>query len=559
MVRKILEFIHKEIRGLHEAAYLLAAFALFSQMLGLIRDRLLAHFFGAGTTLDVYYAAFRIPDFIFAGLASMVSLYVLIPFLAERNGTVAGSAARDFIKEMFSAFLLAIALVSLLAFLFTPFLMTRMFPALISSEGDSLILLTRLLLLQPILLGISNIFGSVTQIYGRFALFAVSPLFYNLGIIAGALFLYPLFGIGGLGAGVIAGALMHAGIQLPFIIKNGFAGLKLPALSTLLRVVRLSLPRTLALSATQLALLVLLAFGDTIGEGAIAVFTLASNIQAVPLSIIAVSYSVATFPILSRLFSKGEHEQFLTNVATAARHIIFWSMPALTLFIVLRAQIVRVVLGSGQFNWEDTRLTAAALALFSLSLVAQGLSLLFARGYYAAGNTRKPLFINLGTAALTVLFALLFLHLFQTNVVWKYFFESLLRVEGISGTEVLALPLGYSLAALLNVTSFWIFFERDFSRLGRALRRSFLQIFAASIVAGFAAYRILQVFGEIFDLDTFLGIFTQGFLGGVGGVAVWVIVLVVLKNDELHEVLMTLRGKIFKAKTVAAEENPTQI
>jgi len=115
MVRRIFNLIHKEINGLHEAAYLLGAFALLSQILALFRDRLLAHFFGAGAVLDTYYAAFRLPDIIFVAIASIVSVYVLIPFLAEKS-SISKLKEKEFINTIFSAFFLIIITVSVIAF-----------------------------------------------------------------------------------------------------------------------------------------------------------------------------------------------------------------------------------------------------------------------------------------------------------------------------------------------------------------------------------------------------------------------------------------------------------
>ena len=102
MVKKFLTFLGRESGGLHEAAYLLAAFAFLSQILGLVRDRLLAHNFGAGLDLDLYYAAFRIPDFLFVSIASLVSVSVLIPLLVERIDDKEKS--RIFVNNVFSFF-----------------------------------------------------------------------------------------------------------------------------------------------------------------------------------------------------------------------------------------------------------------------------------------------------------------------------------------------------------------------------------------------------------------------------------------------------------------------
>jgi len=566
MVRRIFNLIHKEINGLHEAAYLLGAFALLSQILALFRDRLLAHFFGAGAVLDTYYAAFRLPDIIFVAIASIVSVYVLIPFLAEKS-SISKLKEKEFINTIFSAFFLIIITVSVIAFIFapwlmifTPWLMKLFFPGLVdTAQFADLILLTRVLLLQPIFLGISNLFASITQIHRKFVLYALSPVLYNVGIIIGIVFFYPSFGFMGLGLGVVLGAVLHLAIQIPFIVKNKF----LPKITLSIvgtrfndvkKVIFLSLPRTLALSAHQISLLFLISFASLMASGSIAVFNLSFNLQSVPLTIIGVSYSVAAFPTLAKMFSNGQKKDFLEQVLTASKHIIFWSFPAIVLFIILRAQIVRVILGSGEFDWADTRLTAAALALFAVSIAAQGLVLLFVRGYYAAGNTKKPLILNLISAGLVILFAFGLGKLFAGSPTFQYFIESILRVEGIEGTSVLMLPLGYSIALILNAIAFWVMFQKDFKSFSVSLSKTFFQSLSASIIMGFVSYEFLNVFDDLFDIDTFWGIFSQGLFAGIVGIATGVMMLVLLGNKEIGEVWKSLHSKFWRADTVAVEQ-----
>jgi putative peptidoglycan lipid II flippase len=227
------------------------------------------------------------------------------------------------------------------------------------------------LLLQPILLGISNLFANLTQLRHRFLLYSVSPLLYNLGIIFGIVAFYPQMGLPGLGWGVILGAALHAAVQAPFFFREKVER-TLPfkeTLKILSEVLILSVPRTLSLAAGQFTLLCLVALASLLTVGSISVFTFASNLQAVPLTIIGVSYSVAAFPTLARFFQGGRHTEFVAHIEGALRHIIFWSIPATVLIIVLRAHLVRAVLGAGAFDWSATRLTAAALALFVISLL----------------------------------------------------------------------------------------------------------------------------------------------------------------------------------------------
>lgn len=554
MVRRALTILHGEIRGLHEAAYFLGLFALFSAILALIRDRLLAHYFGAGEILDVYYAAFRIPDIVFVSIASIVSIYVLIPFLSKEEDD--NLQQRRFIGHTLSAFLFFISIISIILFFLVPYILPYLFPGLVSSEYfDSLILLTRILLLQPILLGISNIFGSVTQVYGRFILYGIAPLLYNLGIIIGVLLFYPVFGIIGLGYGVVLGAILHVGIQLPFMTVKGFLSRITIRLNftEIKKIVLLSLPRTLALSAQHIALLVLISLASLMSEGSITVFSFSFNLQAVPLTIIGASYSVAAFPTLARLFSNGNRGEFLEHVLIAARHIIFWSTPIVILFIVLRAQIVRVILGSGAFDWADTRLTAALFALFILSLIAQGLILLFVRSYYASGKTRLPLIVNVISASLTVLFAFVFLELFRSVPMFQYFFESLFRVEGIPGTEVLMLPLGYSLGMIVNAGIFWFLFQRDTHKFTKPVLRVFFEVLSASVVMGFVTHQFLNFFDNIFDINTFWGIFAQGFFSGILGIISGATLLILLDNREIKEIRGSLIRRFWKTKVIGGE------
>lgn len=557
MVKRLLQLLDREQRGLHEAAYLLGFFALLSQLLGFLRDRLLAAEFGAGAALDVYYAAFRVPDFIFIVSASAVSLSVIIPFLSRKMAE-GKDAARAFLDSIFTAFFLCIIAVSVAAFFAAPFLAVTLFPGFSEGAQTDTALLMRIMLLQPILLGLSNLFASVTQLSRRFLIYAVSPLLYNAGIIAGILFLYPVLGISGLAWGVVLGALLHFLIQIPAIMRQGFLPWFMLRLrfSELREVLALSLPRTLALSAQNISVLALTALGSLFGVGSIAVFNFAWNLQSVPLAIVGASYSLAAFPTLAGLWSAGAREKFLETVSASVRHILFWSLPALVLFIVLRAQIVRTVLGAGAFDWADTRLTAAAVALFAVSVAAQSLSLLFTRAYYAAGKTKVPVVVSLFGAAFIIGFSFLFVRWFAEASLLRYFIESLLRVSDIAGTEVLMLPLAYSLGVSGSAIAFWLLYERQFARMPTALR-SFWQSFAASVIMGFVAYLLLNVFDDVFALQTALGIFSQGLLAGLGGIAVGATVLYFLGSQEIREVWRTLHHKIWKAKVIGPDPTDT--
>ncbi|MDP3661282.1 MAG: lipid II flippase MurJ [bacterium] len=562
MVKRLLALLHKDVRGLHEAAYLLGAFALLSQVLALLRDRLFAGTFGAGEILDSYYAAFRIPDLILVGAASIVSASILVPFLVEKMEKDEDGGKR-FVDGVFSTFFIGIAAVSLAAFFLTPFLVRTFFPAALISEEffNTTVTLTKIMLLQPIFLGISNLLGSIVQARRRFFVYAVSPLLYNIGIIFGVVFLYPLFGTSGLAWGVVFGAALHFAVQIPIVVRAGlFPRFSFSwKFSELRRIVAASLPRTAALGVSNIVTLFLLYLASSIGAGSIAIFTLAWNVQSVPLSIVGISYSLAAFPTLVRLFSKDGNGAFFSAVSTSFKHIVFWSLPATALFIVLRAQIVRVVLGAGAFSWTDTRLTAAALALFAISIVAQGLILLLVRAYYAAGETSRPLLVNVFAGALTVGLGYWFALWFSHSSSFRFFIEALLRVTDVAGTGALALPLAYSIGALVNLSLLWRLFSVRYGSLWSASRRTICESIGASVIAGAVAYGGLNFFDTLFNLESVFGVLMQGLLAGMLGIAAWAAVLYALKNRELAEAWATVHHKIWRSHPIAPDpvENPT--
>lgn len=552
MVKKFFNIFNKEIKGLHEAAYLLAIFAFLSQVLALFRDRILASTFGTTHTLDIYYSAFRIPDFIFVTIGSLVSLSVLVPFITDKLNS-SKEEAQDFIKNIFLFFSLLIIFSSIVVFFLIPYIAPMIFKGLDSSA--ELVQMSRILLLSPILLGLSNFFASITQVGKRFLVYALCPLFYNFGIILGIFFLYPMFGIYGLAFGVILGAFMHLGIQLPFVFESGLfkiSSLKIN-FNQIKKVVLISIPRTLTLGMTQLSIIALLGLASYMKDGSITIFNFAMNLQSVPLSIIGVSYSVAAFPMLAKCFSCGNKDEFLSHIVSGARHIIFWSIPVSILFVVLRAQIVRTIYGAGEFSWTSTKLTAAALAIFAISVVAQSLVLLFIRGYYAMGNTKKSLYTSILTGVFSVGFSYMFIKIYEASNFFKYFIENLFRVEDMQGSKILMIALGFAFAQIINCIILWCYFEKDFKGFSVPLFKTLFQSFSASVIMGFVAYLGLNIFDNIFNINTLIGIFMQGVCSGILGIIAAILVLKVLKSEELDETWSALHNKFWKVKTIVPD------
>ncbi len=547
--------IKTSFNGVNAAALLLGAAGLLSRLLGILRDRLLASEFGAGRELDLYYAAFQIPDFMVMlfvlGAGSAAILPIFQEYLLRDK-----EEARRLIYDLSGFFLVGSILVAAFAFFTAPFLVEFIAPGFSVEDKSLTSTLTRLMLLSPIFFGLSGIFSSVVQSFQRFFVYALAPLLYNLGIIIGIFFFVPIFGILGLGWGVILGSLLHLGIhwltvrELGFSMSLGFGRIS----DGVRRVLRLSFPRVLSLSLSQLTGVVLIAFGSTLAEGSIAVFQLSQNLYFMPVGIFGISYAVALFPRLSRAYIAKEAKVFFDELHLGIRSILFWVMPTMVLFIVLRAHIVRVALGAGQFSWEDTRLTAALLAIFSLSLFANALMSLLIKGFYALENTWRPLFINLTSSLVSVISALSLVKLLGGGSGFSLFFSAILRVSDLPDIRVMGLATGFAIGSFLNgVLLYGALRKLARERFGEEYKFSrgpLAKIIFSSLLAGGAAYFVRISFAETLPLISFATVLLQGALAGLVGFAVYFASLFLLQEEDVYSLRHLVRGRLFRLRSL---------
>lgn len=555
MVKRLLKLFHYEFGGLHNAALVLALSSSVSAALGLFRDRLLAGTFGAGESLDIYYAAFKIPDFIYNIISlSLVSITALIPFFLEKISASSGDG-RKYLNNIFSIFFAAMAFLSAVIFFAIPFLIDIVAPGFSSEAKHQLIILSRLLLITPFIQGLSNLLATIVQSFNRFFIYALSLTVYNIGIIFGIIFLSKGMGLKGIALGVIIGALLQVLIQIPSCLKLGF----LPRLifkinfSDIFKTMKLSFPRTIGLGFNQILMIFITALASFLSAGSIAIFNLSYNLQYVPLTVIGLSYSTAAFPTLARLFVNNQKEKFLEYTTVAMRQILFWSIPATVLFIVLRAQIVRVIYGYGQFGWRDTRLTAAALGLFSVSVAGQAIILLLTRAFFAAGRTKKPIVINAISSVFIIAGIFISMQAINLSAAGKFLFGKILRVEDIKDMDVLILPFVFSVGMIINSILLVKVFQKEFGEIWPSVKNTFFQVMVASLLMGAVTYLSLSVLDKIFNIKTFVGIFFQGLVSAVFGMGFWYVALNAAKNKELKEITGSLRKKFWKEPVIAPE------
>jgi putative peptidoglycan lipid II flippase len=546
MIKKI--FL-KQQNSVVSAAMVVAFFGLVSRVLGLLRDRFLAARFGAGEELDIYFAAFKIPDFVYNvfiwGAVSAVLIPIFLDILHQDK-----ERAMKFLNLVLNDFLwIAIGLAFVLI-IFTPQLMLLISPGFGPEKMERAITLARIMLLSPLLLGVSNILSSLLQAFKRFFVYSLSPVFYNLGIIAGIFFFVPSFGVKGLAFGVVLGAMLHLLIQLPAVRHLGFSykavfSLKDPELK---KASRLIIPRSMAIISSQVNSVIIVSIASFLSAGSIAIINFANNLQSVAIGLFGIPFSIAVFPVLSSLFAQKKEEEFSSNFTRTLKRVLFLTVPVGFTFVLLRAQIVRLVLGSGQFDWSDTKLTAAVLGLFSATVFFQSIVPLFLRGFYSIQNTKTPFWINISCDALNILSALLFIRLFRYSQ-FSDLFRQIMKLEGVRDVSILALPLSFSLVSIVNVAVLYTFFKKHILIQDRkGLFAYFYKIFFFSAVGYFVMFWSLRLPVRLFELDTFFAVLIQAVFAVCVGAVVYFALCFAANIGEAKELagaILKLNKKIF--------------
>ena len=527
MLKKIFK-LQKTIAG---GAMIIALFSVFSRLLGLLRDRFLSSSFGAGQVLDAYYAAFRLPDLVFNTLVLGALSSAFIPVFLKywrRNKEEAWQITSGVLNVLF----LIVLFCAIIFFILAPSIINYMVPGFTPETKALTVSLTRIMLIGTLFFTLSNVVGSVLNSFQRFLSYSLAPVMYNLGIIFGILVLVKKTSLGftGLGWGIALGAALHFLIQIPALMRTGYRWQPIfkfnhPAIK---KISILMLPRCFGLAVSQFNFIVTTFIASGITIGAVAIYNLAFNLINFPVSIFGISLAISIFPILSRSFAEGNKSSFVEHFSKTIRRIFYLIIPATVLFLALRAQIVRLILGAGVFTWRDTVLTANTLGWFSVSLFAQSLIPIFARAFYATQNTKTPVKIAV--------------FCFIVNIIGCLILGSLIGVGGLA--------LAFSIASIINFGLLYFYFDKKIFPLpSKEILVSVLRITGLSIAMAVVVQAIKYLVGPLVNMQTFIGVFIQTVSAILGGILFYLITTLAFRFNEV-EIITQIAVKKVKNKKV---------
>jgi len=402
------------------------------------------------------------------------------------------------------------------------------------------------MLITPILFTLSYIFSGWLQYFGRFLAYSLAPVLYNLGIILGIIFFVPILGINGLAWGVVLGAFLFLLIQIVaaktmnyhyspiFNLKN--FGIK--------KTIQLMVPSSLGNGLSQANLIVITALASTLSFGSLTIFTFSRNIYSLPASMIGAPFAIAIFPILSKKWHMGLKKEFLDNFSLALKQVLFLTIPLSILMFLLRAQIVRIILGAGLWGWQETRLAAGSLGILSFSIFAYSIIPVFQKAFYSLQDTKTPTLLQVLACALSIISSIIFLFLLKFPNIFNRNLANLLKLRGIDNIQVIAFSLAFAISNFFQAIFLFLIFIRKIDLKGlRWFFSSLKNILIISFLMAGAVKIILVPLADIFPLTTFFGVLAQTIFAFLFAVLVYIFLAIILRMPEFYTLIDSILKK----------------
>lgn len=459
-----------------KAALTTTTFLLLARILGFIREVVIAKLFGATRLVDIYVAAFTIPDILFFLLSGGALSSAFVPIYTQYLTENKEEEARRILSSILSLFSLALLFVMGISEIFAYPLVKMVVPHFPSQDLSYCVFLTRLMLPSVIFFVLGGIFTGAAYCHGQFLIPTLSGVIYNALIIMGGLFLGPTLKVTGLSIGVVAGSfignfllqiwyILLKGVKPRFILDYRHPGVR--------RVFIIMLPIIFSLSVSQLTVVINRVLASGLGAGAIAGLNYANRLTQFPLGIFGQALGIAVFPTLSALSAQGKLGELRRTSSLAIRTLFFLNIPFSLFFILFGLPIVQFVYQRGAFTYQDTLLTAPILAFYAIGLPALSASQIANRTFYSLQDSLTPLFCGVASVALCAVLNVLLVGPFGVkglafaSSISAYFNIFLLlwflrpRLQGVEGKELVVSFVKITTLCLLVSLPFHFLFSHN--------------------------------------------------------------------------------------------------
>lgn len=538
-------FFKKRQEDILSAAFVIIVSVAISRLLGLIRYRLLASYFGDDIRLlDSFIAASIVPDSIFEILIFGTIALAFIPVFSKFLSRDKLARAWIFSSTMITLGALIFVAVSLIIFIFAGPIAGLVAPGIVAKDPLAQPLIARLMqvmIAAQLFFVISIFITGILQSFQRFLVPALASVFYNIGIIISIIFLSPVLGIYAPAVGMIIGALLHLVFQLPlalslgFTLKPNFDFKSKEVVETLF----LMWPRSIALALFRLVDIINIALASVATFGSIVAFNFAQVLGNVPIALFAASIAQAALPSLSIEFNAKRKEQFKAIFTRSLHQILFLILPAAAILAILRIPVVRLVFGAREFPWEITVLTGKTLIAFSVGIAAQATSLLITRGFYAVRDSLTPVKVNVATVTVNIAASLFFVLVLKLSIIY--------------------LALSYSFAQILNAILLFYLLDRKIGFAKKELIWPVAKMLSISLLMAISLYIPMKLLDQlVFDTTRTVGLILLTTIAATVGLAVYAFLSWIFKVREVA-VFYELAKKVIFLPSRLKSPAPTTI
>lgn len=481
LLKKGIGAITSKQTSIFSAAFFIMLTTWFAYLLGFVKYRFFAIMYGESMgELGVFFAAFKIPDFIFQVFIASALTSAFIPVFSDYLTKDDTKAANKFASSLMTLGTTVYVVFAIIVAIFAPYITSFIAPGLTAEETALMTSITRIVIFSQIFFILGTIATGILQSLQHFLLPGIALALYNLGIIIGVVLLEPYFGIYGAVVGVFIGAFLYFVLQIPLLAKSGYTFRVVFELVDEVRtVLHLMIPRSATALLVQLSILATnVYFVSFISAKSIAILEFAQTLWFAPINLFGLSIAQATFPALSK--KAKERKEFLAILIPSINQILYLTLPISVLLIVLRIPIVRLVYGVDAFDWDSTVMTGMTLACLSISIAAQSLMYLLSRAFFALKNTKTPLLIT----AISVV----------VNITLSYLFVMVLH------KQVYYLALSLSIANILSAILMLVALHWHINLPKLEMSVSVAKILIATFIMGFSLYIPIKLLDQlVFD------------------------------------------------------------
>lgn len=480
-INKTKQIIFAQQGGIFSSALIISGMIVISGIFGFLRYRILAGYF-TKEELDVFFAAFRLPDLIFEILitGALTSSFIPVFIKYQKNK----EELEQHISSIFNLLLIILVLMVIVLYFSMDSLIPLITPGFKGEKLMQVILYSKILLISQLpFLVAGNFLTGIAQAHKTFLITSVAPILYNLSVIVGTLLFASQFHLLAPILGVSIGAVLFFLIQIPIIITFEIKyRLTIKITNGVKEFFKMIGPRILTVIVTQIDATIDLSLTSLLGSGSYTIFYFAQHLQLLPVSVIGVAFGQASLPYLSEMVEQGKQDELKKIIVESLLNLFFFTVPIMVFFVFARTPLIRVFFGGEKFDWDATVQTAYTLSYFALSLPFHAVYYFLTRCFYALFDSKTPFIISLFTIALNTLLSLYFILVVKLPI-WS-------------------LAISFSVSVIANSTILFVILAARLKNMDIPFFiKEIIKMTLASCLASLPAYYLIKLMDNLL-LDT---------------------------------------------------------